>query len=186
VLGRGRLWLAALASSLDAAARLDSEDNYVAQAFTRFWQATTQQRLEFNTLAAALRYLRASLNGALLDLVRADGRPKEIPRPVSGQAKESWAEDSSEGQELWEVIGSLVPDLRERRLAYLLFHCGLKPREIVRFCPEEFSSVEDIYQLWRIIVERLLRHADTIGWQPNPQESLYVKEERITTFVEVI
>ena len=158
--------------SREVAARLDSEENYVAQAFARFWQASTQgQQIEFRTFAAALQYLRASLHGALLDTVRTHGRPKEIPLPELGEAREPWAEDGSEGQELWEVIRSHVPNQREQRLTYLLFHCGLKPREIVRFCPEEFCSVEDIYRLRRNIVERLLRHADTIRWQLDPREA---------------
>lgn len=158
--------------SREVAARLDSEENYVAQAFARFWQACTQgQRIKFRTFAAALQYLRVSLHGALLDTVRAYGRPKEIPLPELGEARELWAEDSSEGQELWEVIRSHVPNQREQRLTYLLFHCGLKPREIVRFCPEEFCSVEDIYQLRRNIVERLLRHANTIRWHLDPREA---------------
>src|SRR5438093_1287425 len=47
----------------DLACRLDSEENYVAQAFARFWFATANNStLEFKTLAAVLRYLRASLN----------------------------------------------------------------------------------------------------------------------------
>ncbi len=155
--------------SREAAARLDSEENYVAQAFARFWQASTQgQRIEFRTFAAALQYLRASLNGALLDTVRAYGRPKEIPLPELGEVREPWAEDDSEGQELWEVIRSHLPNQREQRLTYLLFHCDLKPREIVHFCPEEFCSVEDIYRLRRTIVERLLRHADSIRWHLDP------------------
>lgn len=158
--------------SREVAARLDSEENYVAQAFARFLQACTQsQQIEFRSFAAALQYLRASLNGALLDTLRAYGRPKEIPRPVLGEAREPWAEDGSEDQELWEVIRSHLPNQREQRLTYLLFHCGLGPREIVRFCPEEFCSVEDIYRLRRNIVERLLRHADTIRWQLDPREA---------------
>lgn len=158
--------------SREVAARLESEENYVAQAFARFWQASTQgQRREFPTFAAALQYLRACLHGALLDTVRAYGRPKEIPRPVLGEAREPRAEDSSESQELWEVIRSHVPNQREQRLTYLLFHCGLGPREIVRFCPEEFCSVEDISRLRRNIVERLLRHADAIRWHPDPPEA---------------
>ena len=40
----------------ELACRLDSEENYVAQAFARFWFATTNNpTLEFKTLAAALR-----------------------------------------------------------------------------------------------------------------------------------
>jgi hypothetical protein len=158
--------------SREVAARLDSEENYVAQAFARFWQASTQgQRREFRTFAAALPYLRASLHGALLDTLRAYGRPKEIPLPEVGEAGEPWAEDGSEGQELWEVIRSHVPNQREQRLTYLLFHCGLGPREIVRFCPQEFCSVEDIYRLRRTIIERLLRHADSTRWHLDPPEA---------------
>ena len=52
--------------SREMAYRLDSEENYVAQAFERFWQATTQNRkLEFRTVAVALQYLRASMNSAV-------------------------------------------------------------------------------------------------------------------------
>src|SRR5260370_23549094 len=42
----------------DLAFRFDSEDNYVAQAFARFWQATVcHQQVEFSLMAAALSYL---------------------------------------------------------------------------------------------------------------------------------
>ena len=59
------------------ACRLESEENYVAQAFERFWQATaSNQRVEFSTLAAALQYLRASLNGVILDTLRSYGAAK--------------------------------------------------------------------------------------------------------------
>jgi hypothetical protein len=170
---KARLWLQYCFSGLvrgwlhrhpqrEAACCLQSEETSVALAFERFWQVSTQgQRVEFRTVAAALQYLRASLHGALLDTVRASGRPKAILVPEAGQAGEPGAEDGGEHQDLWEVIRSLVPDQREQRLTYLLFHCGLGPREIVRFCPQEFCCVEDIYRLRRTIVERLVRHANT-------------------------
>jgi hypothetical protein len=40
----------------------------------------------------------------------------------------------------------LASDEREQRLAYLLFYCGLKPREIVDLCPSEFDNLQEIYQ----------------------------------------
>ena len=44
----------------EVSCRLQSEENYVAQTFERFWKATAfNQQVEFNTLAAALQYLRA-------------------------------------------------------------------------------------------------------------------------------
>ena len=149
-----------------AACRLESEEYYVAQAFERLWQATTlKQRLEFTRLAAALGYLRASLHGAILDTLRMYARPREVPRPVPGEAGEPQAEDSSERSDVWEVIKTMLSNPREQQVAYLLFHCGLKPREIVRLCPQEWSSAGEIYSLRRAIMERLLRNADRLRWR---------------------
>jgi hypothetical protein len=150
------------------ACRYDSEENYVAQAFARFWQATAgNQEIRFRTLAAVLRYLRASLHGAILDTLRAYSRPQEVPLPEPGEPGEPLAKDQDVSPELWEVILSLISDKRQQRVAYLLFHCHLKPREIIQFCPEEFSNIQEIYRLRRTIVERLLRNADYLRWRLN-------------------
>jgi len=145
------------------ACSLESEENYVAQTFERFWQATAfNQRVEFSTLAAALQYLRASLNGAILDMLRAYARPKEVSLPRPG---EPLVEDNTDNSEVWESLQIILSNPREQRLAYLLFHCGFKPREIVRFCPQEWSDVQEIYRLRRNIMERLLRNADHLRWR---------------------
>ena len=147
------------------ACRLESEENYVAQAFERFWLATTShKRVEFHTLAAALQYLRASLNGAILDTLRAYVRPRETLLPEPGEPGEPSVEDSCESSEIWEILQTMLPDWREKRLAYLLFHCGLKPREIVRFCPQEWSDVHEIYRLRCTMMQRFLSNADHLRW----------------------
>ena len=138
----------------DVACRLDSEENYVAQTFERFWQATAlTRRVEFMTLAAALQYLRASLNGVILDTLRTYARPREVMLPETGEAGELEAEETIESNEVWEALQTMLSDENEKRLAYLLFHCGLKPREIIRFCPQEWSNVHEIYRLRRNIME---------------------------------
>jgi DNA-directed RNA polymerase specialized sigma24 family protein len=140
--------------------RLQSEENYVAQAFERFWQATAfNQRVEFSTLAAALQYLRASLHGAILDMQRAYVRPREVSLPEPGEPGEPLVEDSIENNEIWDILHMILSNPREQRLIYLLFYCGLKPREIVRFCPQEWSTVQEIYRLRSTIMVRLLRNA---------------------------
>jgi DNA-directed RNA polymerase specialized sigma24 family protein len=150
----------------EAASRLDSPENYVARAFERFWMSTVHhQQLEFTTLAAALSYLRNCLNGAILDTLRAYSRSKEVAWPEPGFAEPLAFEDPDEGQELWHIIQSLLVNERERRVAFLLFHCNLKPREIVRHCTQEFSDVQEIYRLRRNIIERLLRDWDQIRWK---------------------
>ncbi len=153
-----------------AACSYDSEENYAAQAFTRFWQATIgNEQIQFGSLAAVLRYLRASLNGIILDTLRAYSRPREISLPEPGTPGEPFGEDLDDGYEVWEVVGSILTDERQQRVAYLIYHCGLKPREIIQFCSQEFSDIHEIYHLRRSIFERLQRNADYIRWRLNYQ-----------------
>ncbi|MDQ6661912.1 MAG: hypothetical protein M3Z24_13240 [Chloroflexota bacterium] len=143
----------------------DSEENYVAQTFARFWMATVHnQELEFATLAAALRYLHATLNGVILDKLRAYSRSKESPLPDPGFAGEPAATEYDDGSELWTAIKGMLPDKREQRAAFLLYHCGLKPREIVERCAQEFSTVQEVYRLRRNILERLTRNKERLRW----------------------
>ena len=144
--------------------------NYVALAFERFWQVTVQQRVIFETFAEALAYVRASLHGAVLDTLRAYSRPREVPLPSPGEQGEPQMEAQSDSSDVLDFLGTMLSNNRERRLAYLLYHCGLKPREIVRFCPQEWSDVQEIYLLRRNILERVLRNADQLRWQLNQQE----------------
>jgi len=157
----------------EVACRLESEENYVAQAFERFWQATAfNQRVEFSTLAAALQYLRASLNGAILDMLRAYARPREVALPEPGEPGEPLVEDGIDNSEVWDTLLMILSKPREQRLAYLLFHCGLKPREIVRFCPQEWRDVQEIYRLRRTMMVRLFRNPDQLRWRFNQGELL--------------
>jgi len=151
----------------DLAYRYHNPEYYVALAFERFWQATARnQSLNFTSLEAALSYLKASLNGAILDTLRTYTRP-EVPLPEPGclYPLELACEDTPYEYDLWDTIKNLIPTSRERRVAYLLFHCGLKPREIVQFCADEFPEVREVHRLRRNVVERLLRQADTIRWR---------------------
>ncbi len=156
--------------------RLESEVTYVALAFERFWQATVQQRIVFKTLGGALAYLRASLYGAILDTLRTYSRPREVSLPEPGEVGEPQVKDQAASLELWEVLRSMLPSEREQRLAYLLYHCGLGPREIVRFCPQEWNDVQEIYRLRRTILERLLRNANQLALTAQTPRTLVKKE----------
>ena len=84
-------------------------------------------------------------------------------------SRTGYVEDSSKSSEVWEVLQTLLPDRREKRLAYLLFHCGLSPREIVRFCPQEWSDVDEIYRSQCNMMRRLLSNADHLDWRVSQQ-----------------
>ena len=148
-----------------AALRLESEEHYIAQAFERFWQATTlTQRVEFSRLSAALQYLRVCLNGAILDTLRASARPGEVPMLEAGAHGEPLLQELTSSSGVWEILPTVLPNAREQRLAYLLYHCGLGPSEIGRLCPQEWGDVQEIYRLRRTIMERLVRNADHLRW----------------------
>ncbi len=149
----------------EAALHLDSPENYVARAFARFWNAVHNQQVMFTSLGAALRYLRVCLDSTILDMLRANARAREVPLPELGFAGEPAVEDQDEGSELWEVIRDMLPSERERRLAFYLYHCNLKPREIVRLRPQEFPDVNEIHRMKRNIVDRLARNADLIRYK---------------------
>jgi hypothetical protein len=154
------------------ACSLESEENVVVLTFERFRQVTTLcQHVSIRTLPDALQYLRTSLNGVVLDILRTYSRAKEVPLLEQGESGEPLAEEQTEGSQVREILQSILSNRREQRLASLLYHCGLLPREIVRCCPQEFGSVVDIYRLRRIIFERLVRNADTIRWLLRPRES---------------
>jgi len=92
-----------------------------------------------------------------LDALRAYSWSKVPSLP---ELSEPGARDQTDSLEVWEILQTLLPNSREQRLAYLLYHCGLKPREIVQFCPQEWSDVQEIYRLRHNILDRLMHNAD--------------------------
>lgn len=158
-----RIWIRSHPSRT-VALLYDSEENLIAQTFSRFWFAMHEQHREFTRLSSALCYLRATLNGVLIDTVRSHLRMqlREVSLPEGGCSAEPTAEEPIDGQNVWKSIESLLVDERERRIAYLLYFCGLKPREIVIRCAEEFDDVKEIYRLSHNIVERLRRNRDRL------------------------
>jgi hypothetical protein len=141
--------------------RIDSEEHYLAQTFECFWQTVADWQLRACTsLPTVLRYLQACLNGVLLDSLRTKVRPKEIPLQESAHSEEQPGRDHPGDRQLWERIQRLFPDVRERRVAYLLFHCNLSPRDIFCFAPQQFRDVQEICHVRRHILERILLHSD--------------------------
>lgn len=149
----------------EAALRHDAERSYVDDTFSRFWKAMSENKPQFATLAGALSYLHTCLNSAVMDTLRSYSRPKEEPMPDYGHPDEPLVEDRYHEDELWEAVKGILPGERERKVAYYLFHCNLKPRQIVAYRPDEFQSEEEIYRLKRNIMERIMRNVDKLKWK---------------------
>jgi hypothetical protein len=140
--------------SREAACRLHSERHFVAQAFERLRQAVVQRQVACETFYEVLVYLRASLNGAILETLRDSKRP--------GAVSSIWPDGGGRTvrSELWERLQARLPNRREQRLAYLLYSCGLEPAEIVRCSPQEWSDVQEVARLRRSILARLMQGPD--------------------------
>ncbi len=152
-----------------AALRHEDERSYIDDTFKKFWQSANTRKLQFPSLAGALRYLRLCLNSVIIDTLRTYARKEVLGLPESGSPDELLVEDTYHENECWSVIENLLPNERERRVIYLLYHCGLKPREIVMRCPDEFTTEQEIYRLRRNSLERLKRHQEKLtyklGWK---------------------
>ncbi len=135
----------------------EQEAHFVDKTFERFWQSKGfRQPIEFNSLAVVLHFLQACLNGVILDARRAYLQSQAIPVQSEGLQ----IEDNFESRDVWDTFQRVIPNVHEQRLAYLRYHCGLKPREIVRFCPREYSDVHDIYHLQSSMMNWVVRNAD--------------------------
>jgi len=140
----------------EVACSFEGKEHYVSLTFERFWQIVVQRQDTCETLTEVLTCLRASLQGAILETLRVSSTP-EVVANLRPDVK-----DHSNSGELWDRLVALLPNQREQRLAYLLYHCGLGPLEIVRFFPHEWSDVQEIYRLRRSILDRLLNNANQL------------------------
>jgi hypothetical protein len=139
----------------EEAYQFEKEEYYLVQTFERFWQTTiTHDELEYNTLVDVLRCLQATLNAVIMDTVRIYCRSKESVEPTD--PGKPVAAISASSDEVWKKVSDLLAGKHERRLAYLLFHCGLKPKEIVSFYPQEFNDVAEISRLRHYIIGQVL------------------------------
>lgn len=137
--------------SCEAASRVQSESHFVARAFEQLWHLVVQGQVACETLSEALVFLRASLNGAVLETLRASRRPGAASRSLLD------GEVCPETSDIWNRLQAELPDQSELQLAYLLYHCGLEPAEVVRASPQEWSDVHEVARLRRSILMRLMQ-----------------------------
>ncbi len=134
----------------EAALRIKNEQQYVALTFAAFRRFTTTERMQFSTLQDGLRCLFLCLNGVLQDALRTIAA-RDYTLTLLARTT-----DTITASELMTIVQSLLASERERRLAYLLFHCGLQPNEIVRDCPGEFHDLQEVTMLRSTIMLCLL------------------------------
>ena len=141
----------------ESACLCKSEQHFVALAFERLRQAAIQGKVAYKMLSEVFVYLRASLNGVILEALRISACPEAVSQRLSG---ERYVEGHPKSREVRDWLQARLSSERERRLAYLLYHCGLGPGEIVRCYPQEWGDVHEIARLRRIILAELMNGFD--------------------------
>jgi hypothetical protein len=131
--------------------RLQSESHFIALVLERLRQAAVQGQVTCETLSEVLVFLRVSLNGAILETLRVSSHPGAVSSPWP------YGEEHPDSNEVWDRLQARLSNQREQRLAYLLFHCGLEPAEIVRYCPQEWGNVQKVIRLRRSILAQLMK-----------------------------
>lgn len=69
----------------EAVCRVQSERHFVAQAFEQLQQVVVRRQVACETLSEVLVYLRASLNGAILETLRVSSRTRAVCEHVSAE-----------------------------------------------------------------------------------------------------
>jgi hypothetical protein len=149
------------------ACHLHIEEYYIIETFKYFWQTLLeQQKFDLPDMAYVLSYLHVIMNGVILDTLRNYISPQDAPLTNTSMSGDVQSKKNDSSHEIWGLIEGKLSNERERRMAYLLFQCALKPMEIVENFPNEFSDVNEISRIRRNIME-LLNRGDHIYFVMN-------------------
>jgi DNA-directed RNA polymerase specialized sigma24 family protein len=140
----------------------EEAQDYVAQAFERFWISFTPAKFDRSqSLAAVLRYLQMCVNGAIMDGWR-KYRRAQVEQDLGDEEQRSsepepLPEDLLQKDEFWQLIRKKSKDPKEYTIVYASFHLDLSPREILAEYQNDFSNIKEIYQYKANFLERLER-----------------------------
>jgi RNA polymerase sigma factor (sigma-70 family) len=140
----------------------EEAQDFIAQAFERFWISFTPIKLDKSqSLAAVLSYLQMCVNGAITDAWR-KLRRRQFEQETGDETDtplepEPTPEDILQTSEFWELIKKKSKDPREYAVAYASYSLDLSPREILVEYPDLFADVNEVYKLKANFLDRLER-----------------------------
>lgn len=145
------------------------EEDFVAEAFARFWKYFTPEKfVKSQSLDAVLKYLKLCVHGAISDAWR-KSRHSQFDQPLEDSAENKEAEPAEpeptpeerlQKDEFWQLIRKKSKDDKEYLVLYASFSLALSPREILAEYPGEFRDIKEIYQHKANLLERLQRDTD--------------------------
>lgn len=147
----------------------EETQDFVAQAFERFWISFTPAKFDKSpNIAAVLRYLQMCANGACVDALRKQRRI-QMEREMEGKEQElsepsPTPEDLLQQDEIWQLVRRKAKDHAEYIVIYASFFLALSPREILAEYPNEFRDIKEVYQHKANFLERLERDDEMKGF----------------------
>lgn len=139
----------------------DHAEDFIAQAFERFWISFTPAKFEKSqSIAGILNYLKMCVHGTIMDawrkmrhlqLEQEMGEDESISEPAPTP------EELFQKDEFWQLIKKKSKDKKEYTVIYASFSLALSPRQILAEYPEVFSTIKEIYQCKANLLERLGR-----------------------------
>jgi len=140
----------------------EEAQDFIAQAFERFWISFTPAKFDKSrNIADILKYLQMCVHGAITDAWR-KLRRLQLEQEL-GDDEQEFSEPAPTPEELlqkdefWQLIRKKSKDPREYTVIYASFHLALSPREILAEYPNDFRDVKEIYQYKANLLERLER-----------------------------
>lgn len=140
----------------------EEPQDFIAQAFERFWISFTSAKLERSQgIGAVLKYLQMCVHGAMTDASR-KLRRMQLEQDL-GEDEQEFAEpeptpeDVVQNHEFWQLMEKKAKDPKEYKVVYASFYLNLSPREILAEYQGEFHNIKEIYQHKANFLERLER-----------------------------
>jgi len=140
----------------------EEAQDFIAQAFERFWASFTPAKFDKSqNLAAILRYLQMCVHGAITDAwrkfrrIRLEQELRDEEQEFS--QPESTPEELLQNEEFWQLIKKKSKDLKEYTVVYASFSLALSPREILAEYPGLFRDIKETYQYKANLLDRLER-----------------------------
>ncbi len=160
--GLVRAWL--LRYNLSDAETVDDLAQDTFASFIRFFTPTKLNQA--NSLGSILSYLKSCAVTSVLQVRRKTARETVLLDWDEAVLDPQLRSDSAETQagqnltaaDIWSVVEATCQTDQERLLARQMLVSGLKPADMVKRYPQQFSSIDEIYRLKRNLVDRLRRH----------------------------
>lgn len=150
----------------------EDADYLVNRAFERFWRALRPGRMaDFPNVSSLLGYLKACAHGAVLDAARSSpyARCDSLDRveiASAGRGDLERTEARIRAEQLWGTVVAVLANPVSERLAWDTLVLGMSPRQVLDAHPDEWRSIEQVYEAKAALLRRLRSSPELAALRP--------------------